>query len=106
MVTSEQTQHKIGMRIHINSVYISLAAIKIKGIESFIDPVHTPLILMSYPSHGAWQTGESRDTPVATVVVTNRLHNHRIATDVTVDPANSGIIARRIIVTIGWLTRL
>src|SRR5437763_14608087 len=104
MVTGERSQHDIRVRVHIDGANVSLATIKINSIKSIIDPVDAPLILMSYPPHRRRQTREGRDTPVTAVIFANRLNNHRIATDMAVEPANSSIVTGCIISTIGRLT--
>ena len=54
MVTSKQIENYIRMRIHINGINIPFTVIKINGVETIIEPIDTPLILMSYPTHWAW----------------------------------------------------
>src|SRR3989442_11571118 len=100
MVTSEQAQNYSGMWIHIHRIHIPFTVIKINGVETIIEPIDAPLILMSYPTHRAGQPCEGRNTSIVAIVIAHGLDNHGVAAHVTIEPTNRGIISRSIIPTI------
>src|SRR6266516_6538130 len=106
MVTSKQTQNDIRMLIHIYRIDISFAVSKINGIETIIEPIHSPLVLMSYPTHRRGQTRKRGNTRITCIVVTDSLYNNGITAHMTVQPADGGIISRCIIITIWKSTSL
>src|SRR5258708_9186146 len=61
LVASHGREHQICIRAGIDHVDICSSTIEISSIESIIEPVYTPLILVSHPPHDGRQARECRD---------------------------------------------
>src|ERR1700680_4210829 len=106
MVTSKQAHNHTWMRIGVNCVNVPFSTIKIGGVEDVIQPVHAPLILVSYPTHGAGQAGKGGNTSIAGIIIPNGFYYDGVSADIAVEPLNGIVIARGIVVTIGDIAGL
>src|SRR5579875_3981182 len=93
MVTGHRRSHHAWIRAGIDQIHICRPLIELDGVGGIIEPVRTPLIFMALPSHDRRQTSKGRDAPISSVIVAYRLYDHGITLNMSVQPANSVIIA-------------
>src|SRR5260370_31676430 len=93
LVASHGREHQICIRAGIDHVDICSSTIEISSIESIIEPVYTPLILVSHPPHDGRQARECRDTPVEAVVVPCRFYDDWFTLNISMHPHDNGKIA-------------